>query len=159
MVDFLALAMEATAPMVVGNRVWERLLHTAAEVRIDFPESLPTDTPTRALDRQALIERLAPEAVRQQFDRLAGEWERRTRNMSSIGEIVSHKAYQDIIRMGEPVIPLILDRMSRKQSFWFHALMHIAKPDVDPVTPEMYGDMSVMTQAWLAWGAKRERGN
>jgi hypothetical protein len=89
------------------------------------------------------------------FEILASQWERQTRNLSSLTAISEHAAYREIIRMGEDVLPLILSRMQSRPRFWFEALRQIAGPENDPVTPKMYGNVQRMTDAWVKWGTER----
>ena len=65
-----------------------------------------------------------------------------------------HPAYQKIIGMGEPAVPLILkDLAENGPDDWFWALTAIA--DDNPITEDIAGDMNAMTAAWLQWGRKR----
>jgi hypothetical protein len=89
------------------------------------------------------------------FDALADRWERETQNMSSLSDIINHTAYRAIIAMGKPAVPKILRRMKTRPAFWFDALRELTSDiePVDPIRPEMYGNLGKMTNAWLAWGA------
>ena len=88
-----------------------------------------------------------------QFDRLADQWELATSVLSSPLQKAKHPAYQKIIEMGPPVLPLILQRMKVKGGHRFWALSQIAK--ANPV-PESRGNIAEMRDAWLKWG--REHG-
>lgn len=85
----------------------------------------------------------------QRFKSLADRWERETRNLSSIDQIVLNDAYQEIIGMGAAVTPLIFERLRRKVGMWFPALRSIT--GVDPVSYEQRGDITAMRRAWLEW--------
>jgi hypothetical protein len=61
-----------------------------------------------------------------------------------------HPAYQQIIGMGTPAVPLILAELKRGVDHWFWALRAITREN--PVPPESLGDMDAMAAAWLAWG-------
>jgi hypothetical protein len=89
------------------------------------------------------------------FAALADRWERETQNMSSLTDIINHPAYRAIIAMGKPAVPKILRRMKARPAFWFDALRELTGDiePVDPVRPEMHGDLGKMTRAWLRWGA------
>jgi hypothetical protein len=63
-------------------------------------------------------------------------------------------AYQQIIGMGEPAIPLILDEFERRPSHWSWALTAITGDD--PVPESARGRLKEMAAAWLQWG--REKG-
>ena len=52
--------------------------------------------------------------------------------------------------MGEPAVPLILQRMQAQGGHWFHALRDITK--ANPVQPADRGNVSAMQEAWLNWG-------
>jgi hypothetical protein len=151
----LFLTLETATVANVRSRELQSYGSTPMKLLVMPLGSSDTQTPLRHVDPSAVAMRLAPDSVRIEFERLADDWERRTRNLSSTGAIVRHESYQKIIKMGEPVIPLILQRMEKRPKFWFTALMEIAKPEVDPVTPDMYGDLEAMTHAWLVWGAER----
>lgn len=87
------------------------------------------------------------------FRRLADWWRRDTFDLSSTTKMFAHKAYQRIIGMGEPVVPLILRDLQKTEDHWFNALNAITEED--PVAPEDAGDLERMTQAWLRWGQSR----
>jgi hypothetical protein len=104
------------------------------------------------------IRTVRPSIVRhadEQFDVLADQWERETRNISSLSDLASHPAYQKIIAMGACAVPKILRRIKSRPGFWFEALRQLTRDiePVDPVRPSMYGDLQKMTNAWLKWGA------
>jgi hypothetical protein len=67
--------------------------------------------------------------------------------------MVNHEAYQRIIGMGPPAIPLILGEMQQRPDHWFMAL-HLLT-GVDPAVGEETG--AGATSAWLRWG--RSNGN
>jgi hypothetical protein len=95
------------------------------------------------------------QVVVDQFQRLADEWERETRNLSSPRAIMSHPVVDKIVSMGDIVIPLILGRMERRPWFWFQALKQLSNESIDPVKLSMRGDLQAMTDAWLQWGVRR----
>jgi hypothetical protein len=77
------------------------------------------------------------------FLELAAQWERETGMLSLVQKMVMHPAYQRIIGMGQPVVPLILRALE-------------AITGANPVLPEQRGRLDEMAAAWLAWG--RENG-
>jgi hypothetical protein len=109
----------------------------------------------RQRERELCAHKSASIEFETQFKILADLWEQETRNISSPKVIASHPQVQDIINLGDDVVPLILRRMAHRPWFWFDALMRITKETVDPITPDMYGDMQQMTEAWLKWGVDR----
>jgi len=92
-------------------------------------------------------------SLESRFMACAEAWKRDTRHMSSITKITSHPAYQEIIEMGEVVIPLILRELAKKPDHWFLALREISGHD--PVPKRSQGRLRDMTESWLAWGRKQ----
>jgi hypothetical protein len=97
---------------------------------------------------------LADRAVEERFRRLARAWKKETWFHSSITQKSVHPAYQQIIGMGSPAVPLILRELTRKPDHWFWALTAITGED--PVPDSATGRLEEMTEAWLRWG--REHG-
>lgn len=86
------------------------------------------------------------------FERLAAEWKQETAHLSSVVAIAEHRAYQEIIAMGNEAIPFILRDLKESPAQWFWALRSIAGES--PVHPEDRGDIDAMTAAWLDWGVR-----
>ena len=101
----------------------------------------------RRLQNQEIAE------VERLFSSLADEWRNETAHISSIPRIVMHPAYQQIVGLGRPVIPLILKSMRQEPGYWFWALEMIAREN--PVPPESAGHTRQMKQAWLNWGKEQ----
>jgi hypothetical protein len=53
------------------------------------------------------------------------QWKKDTEVHSSIARMIKHPAYQQIIDMGEAVIPLLLAELEREPDFWFAALQKL----------------------------------
>ena len=87
------------------------------------------------------------------FARLANEWRKETKHLSSIVQKSMHPAYQQIIGMGESVIPILLQHLKQLPDHWFWALASITGDN--PVKPHQRGKMKEMANAWLTWGRKR----
>lgn len=90
------------------------------------------------------------EELEKEFMELVEEWHRETGMMSLVSKMVMHPAYQRIIGMGQPVIPLILRELEREPDHWFWALRAIT--GANPVKPEQQGRLKQMAQAWIQWG-------
>ncbi|MBD2355867.1 hypothetical protein H6G41_14780 [Tolypothrix sp. FACHB-123] len=84
------------------------------------------------------------------FLELAEQWRQETGMLSAIAKISMHPAYQRIIGMGQPVVPLILRELERQPDHWFWALNAIT--GANPVKPEQRGRIKQMAQAWIDWG-------
>ena len=89
-------------------------------------------------------------ALRDRFNKLADQWERETVFLSRMDKAIKHPAYQEIIGMGEPVAPLILERMRETEGHWFVALRAIT--GANPVKQSDRGKIAVMQASWLEWG-------
>jgi hypothetical protein len=90
------------------------------------------------------------EGLEGQFHRLADEWQRAVAHQSSHRLRYEHPAYQAIIRLGSPVVPLLLRDLATNRRHWFVALKAIT--GADPVPPESAGKIDEMANAWLRWG-------
>jgi hypothetical protein len=91
--------------------------------------------------------------VRERFLHLAAQWKEKSRYLSNTAQMAMLKPYQQIIGMGERVIPMILEELRREPDHWFWALEAITQEN--PVPPEAAGKVPLMAQAWVEWG-KRE---
>ena len=89
-------------------------------------------------------------AINLRFTELADRWEMETVFESNTAHVVEHPALKEIINMGEPVVPLILERMRAERAHWFFALRAIT--GADPVNPADRGKIAVMQDSWLEWG-------
>ena len=95
-----------------------------------------------------------PETLRERFDDLVRWWQRDTMLLSSSTAIINHAAYRQIIGIGDPAVPLILQEMSAGHLHWSAALAEItgANPAAGTKSPR------AATEAWLRWGNDRDRG-
>jgi hypothetical protein len=84
------------------------------------------------------------------FLQLAEQWRRETGMMSLVTKMSMHPAYQRIIGMGQPVVPLILREIEREPDHWFWALQAIT--GANPVQSEQRGRLQQMAAAWVQWG-------
>jgi hypothetical protein len=87
------------------------------------------------------------------FDELAAKWRDDTQFHSAPTILFQHPAYQEIIGMGRPVVPLLLGDLRSEDSLWFTALHAITGEN--PVPPEDRGDIPRVTEHWLNWGRAR----
>ena len=87
---------------------------------------------------------------RERFQQLANRWEKDTFFSSRSDRAIAHPAHQEIINLGTPAVPLILERMSSQGGHWFEALQQITGED--PVSPADFGNIAAMQNSWLQWG-------
>jgi len=90
-------------------------------------------------------------ALEQEFRALAEKWREDTMVLSVSHDIVFHPAYQRIIGMGRPALPLILRELQNRLDHWFWALHCISGED--PAREEDTIDGAA--RAWLDWGKQR----
>ena len=91
-------------------------------------------------------------ADRQRFEELADRWREETFFHSNSSIKNAHPALQEIISMGPPVVPLILERMRSQGGHWFEALRQLT--GADPVSPADHGKIRAMQNSWLQWGER-----
>ena len=91
-------------------------------------------------------------ADRARFVELADQWEQETVLLSNPAQAAAHPAHRQIVNMGAPAVPLILERMRSQGGHWFQALAEIT--GAAPVDPGARGDIAAMQQAWLDWGVR-----
>ncbi len=87
------------------------------------------------------------------FEAMFRQWKSETALLSSGTAIVTHPAYQEIIQLGEEVLPFILIKLREDPSHLFYALYLITGEN--PVPKEHVGKLPLMTADWLAWGEKQ----
>lgn len=92
-----------------------------------------------------------PDDVELLFEQLADQWEMDTELSSRSSDAVRHPAYQQIIGIGSPALPLLLTRLRDNPGHWFWALAAIARED--PAAGANSFDEA--RKAWLDWGRER----
>jgi hypothetical protein len=110
-------------------------------------QATPTNPP------QPILQAAVDANARQWFNTLAEEWHRETAAHSSLTIRKRHRAYQGIVKLGPPAVPLLLEALRTMPDFWFPALRDITKEN--PVDPSDRGDYAKMANAWLDWGRQR----
>jgi len=91
--------------------------------------------------------------LRRRFERLAGDWKKRSKFLSNTAQMAMLPAYQRIIGMGLPAVPLILEELQRDPDQWFWALEAITEEN--PVSPAEAGNVRGMAQCWIDWGRRQ----
>jgi hypothetical protein len=94
------------------------------------------------------------EEQRQRFRELAQTWVEETAFFSSTWQTVGHPAFQELVGMGEAVIPLVLAEMDKGEAHWFLVLGQIT--GARPFRPEDQGKIRQIEEAWRRWA--REQG-
>ncbi len=93
----------------------------------------------------------SPDEVQAIFEPLATRWEAETEFLSMTPQITGHPAYFEIVGLGFPAVPLILERLKQSTRPWFQALTAMTRenPAAEAETH------SAAAQAWLEWGRGR----
>jgi hypothetical protein len=90
------------------------------------------------------------ETVEQRFRRLEEIWSREVGHFSSPSVLLNHPAFQEIVGLGEAVVPLMLRDLEQRPRLWVWALPKIT--GADPVPTPDRGKIRKMGEAWLRWG-------
>ena len=89
-------------------------------------------------------------SLTERFQKLVDVWRHECQWLSSIHDLATHPAYQQIIGMGPDAIPLLLTEMQHDPDHWSWALEAIAGED--PLKDEHRGDLDQMANDWVDWG-------
>lgn len=92
------------------------------------------------------------ETVEHRFRRLEAVWKAETWYHSNPEKIIGHPAFQEIISMGEAVVPLMLRDLEQQPRLWVWALPEIT--GANPVREEDAGNITKMSEAWLEWARR-----
>ena len=88
----------------------------------------------------------------ERFRQLVDEWQAGTAGLSSPRAIAGHPAYQEIIALGRPALPLIFRDLKDHGGWWYPALR--ALTGANPVPESARGNRALNDEAWLRWGAE-----
>ena len=92
----------------------------------------------------------AAETVEERFRRLEATWTTAVGHFSSPTVLCGHPAFQEIIGLGQAVVPLMLRDLKERPRLWVWALPEIT--GANPVPACDRGRIRKMTEAWLRWG-------
>jgi hypothetical protein len=68
--------------------------------------------------------------------------------------LINDRCYQEIIGLGWPAVPYLLNDLDRNKRFWFPALAAIT--GLRPFDSIDASNYRRMTEAWLRWGKRKE---
>lgn len=83
------------------------------------------------------------------FHSLVDVWKQSCPPSSSIEQLATHSAYQQIIGMGPDALVFVLREMEQSPNHWFWALRAITGEN--PVQPANRGNLRAMAADWFAW--------
>ncbi len=88
--------------------------------------------------------------MEERFRRLESIWIEQTGHLSSSSKIISNAAFQEIVSLGEAVIPLMLRDLEKKPRLWVWALPKIT--GANPVPASDRGNIAKMSHVLVQWG-------
>lgn len=151
-------AMKLCFSMAIASVTW---LYSAADAQANemFTTSqceISAEAPAQ-IECSYVVDQDAPRIFKDaqidlKFERLVQEWRTERGASSSLNKAITSPAYCNIIGMGEPAVPLIMQKMRSEgddPDFWFWALESIT--EANPTTQEDQGDSIRMAAKWLAW--------
>lgn len=86
----------------------------------------------------------------ERFEALAKRWKAETGHLSNLNKAFRHPAYREIVAMGPPVVPILLESLRRSPDHWFGALHELT--GAAPIKEEHRGRLREMAADWIAWG-------
>jgi hypothetical protein len=93
-------------------------------------------------------------AIKLKFQELCTKWKIETITCASPTKKYLNENYLKIIKLGEKVIPFILQEMKRDPDDWFLALRILS--ETNPVNPEESKNFRLATDAWIKWGEENK---
>ncbi len=94
------------------------------------------------------------ETLEQRFRRLEATWTAEVGHFSSPSVLINHPAFQEIIALGDAVVPLMLRDLEERPRLWVWALPKIT--GANPVPAADRGKIARMSEAWLRWGKEHD---
>lgn len=129
----------------VPDGLFQQLANDGEDPAVFFQERLLSVAANSVAAKSTVTPSLA-----QKFQTLAAQWRQETRHLSLMSDIVLNTAYQQIVGMGMPAIPLLLKELQERPDHWFWALRSITGEN--PILPDDRGRVTKMAKAWLQWG-------
>src|SRR3989338_972459 len=93
-----------------------------------------------------------PSTLERQFESLTKQWIQDTSYHTSPTLITRHPAYQGLLKLGKPILPLVIRNLEIRPGNWFHLLADLA--DANPVPHVHRGNIFMMRHYWLNWARK-----
>ena len=94
------------------------------------------------------------ETLEERFRRLEALWLAAVGYSSSSTVLRSHPAFQEIVSLGDAIVPLMLRDLEERPRLWVWALPRIS--GADPVPAADRGNIGRMSAAWLRWGREHD---
>jgi hypothetical protein len=106
----------------------------------------------KSLGQSEMTRRFETLWTREKFKELRDQWHNDTNLLSFIKS--DHPAYQGIIKLGMPVVPILLEEM-RDDPDWWSVALEVITGENPCKFPEMSGNLAKISKAWVDWGTAR----
>lgn len=111
--------------------------------------------PSKGLSLNRSNDHLASKEVQDQFKKLALIWQEETDFYSLIADRIEHPAFQKIVALGSPAVPLLLKELEQNPDFWFLALQKITGENPIPNSANNC-TMDELSEAWFNWAREND---
>lgn len=139
-----------TITVTLPDELRQELHSLASRLNLSIEELVLMGIENLILQSSASSNNITKSEVSDKFNALAAQWQDEVEGLSSTTQMSRHPAYQEIIKLGTPVIPLLLEDLKKNPLCWLNALQEIT--GINPVKPEQRGRIKQMAEAWLDWG-------
>lgn len=95
------------------------------------------------------------EALEQRVRELLERWRAEVAHLSSSTQITGHPAYQELIALGAPVLPILFRDLEQSRDGHLSKALTLIT-GARPVPPEARGRIDQIAACWLVWA--REQG-
>ena len=85
-------------------------------------------------------------SIKDKFNQLAEQWRNETGGYSLITQKMKHPLCQEIINMGDPIIPLLLNELKNNKWIWFYPLQIITGIELNK---------KFVGEDWIDWGKQQ----
>jgi hypothetical protein len=151
--------LEWNIESVANSETWLAALPIIPTLLNRYPQSIPS--PDMYLEVQAediwfhvpSVNIDAESAIERRFKELADEWKRETGSLSFVRQKIAHRAFLQILVMGESALPMLIKEIQTDPNHWFLALRLIAR--TNPVRDGSSVEEAVA--AWMKWWTEQKQ--
>lgn len=137
--------------------IQERQRSAAVSIEAQFVRQNTESSHDFFIGQSVYITQMYKQQLKSRFDLYNSIWQNETMFSSSISEITNNSAYRSIIKLGEDIIPFIIQDLKSKDNHWFYALE--ALTGQNPIKMENRGVVTLMKSDWLDWADKNNQNN
>ena len=129
------------------------------ELFIQSSKSVTSEAETVELNRlasyeyfistSAYLRSIYQNSLKEYFESLKYLWLDETKYSSNIFLTTNHPAHLNIIKLGNQILPLLIEDLQNDNNHWFITLNIISGEN--PVLPKHTGNVDEMRQDWINW--------